>query len=286
MKAYRILKRVQLLLLSLAILIPTINGFAQDKQYKARLSVDYYNVIGAKPYIEIASKFKGKNGYEPSMMLDLNVYYQVIEDSLVFVGKITTNHKGIAKYELNESFDTPLDTLVTYTYIIKIEDSKKFKKAKKSISFLDANISAEVVEIDSVYTIKATLTDGLGSPIEGKNLKVNLQRMFAPLPIGKRYKTDSKGTILVPLEESFPGVDGKLVFEVFLENKQYGTVTYVLNSSIGIPIKDLSTYDKRTMWSPPSKTPLFLLIFPNLLMLGILFVIFLLVRNLYKIYKS
>ena len=280
------LKNAQLLLLSFVMIVISLNTLAQDKQYKARLSVSYNNLIGTAPYIEVASKFKGENGYEPSMMLELNVYHQISGDSLVLLGAIKTNHKGIAKYELKASDKIDSDTLVDHTYIVKIEGSKKFKNAKKSVSFLDANLSAEIVEIDSVYNIKATFVDGLGGPIDGAKLKVNIQRMFAPMAIGRSYKTNDKGRILVPLEESFAGVDGKLTFEVYLESKKYGTVKYLLNTTIGTPIEDLSTYDDRTMWSPPSKTPLFLLIFPNLLLLGIWGVILLLVRNLYNIYKA
>ncbi len=281
-----LLKNAQFLLLSFCIVLLTLHVQAQKKQYKAKLSASYYRVMGATPYIEVESKYKGENGYEPSANLELNVYHQLTEDSLVLVEVITTNDKGIARYELKKTTTNEVDSLVTHTYIIKIENNTKFKDAKKAVSFLDTSLSAEIVEIDSIYNIKATLTDGLGEPIHGEKLKINVQRLFAPLAIGKYYKTNSKGTVLLPLKESFPGVDGKLTFEVFIKNKKYGTVKYLLNTSIGEPVKDLSTYDDRTMWSPPGKTPVFLLIFPNLLMLGIGIVILLLVRNLYKIYKS
>ncbi len=281
-----LLKNAQFLLLSFCILLLAINIQAQEKQYKAKLSASYYHIMGAKPYIKVESKFKGEKGYEPSANLKLNVYYQLTKDSLILVKTITTNHKGIARYELKESINNEVDTLITHTYIIKIENNNRFKNAKKAIKFLEANLSAEIVEIDSVYNIKAILTNGLGEPVNGEKLKVNVQRLFADLPIGKYYKTNSKGAILLPLEEPFPGVDGKLTFEVFIESKKYGTVKYLLNTSIGEPIKDLSTFDNRTMWSPPDKTPFFLLVFPNLLMLGIGIIILLLVRNLYKIYKS
>ncbi len=71
------------------------------------------------------------------------------------------------------------------------------------------------------------------------------------------------------LEEGIPGVDGNLTFEVVLkESDDYGTVKAMVNAPIGIPIVDESTFDERTMWSPRNKTPLFLLIFPNLLIFG------------------
>jgi len=257
---------------------------AQDKKFKARLSVDYIYVMGETPYLEVATKFKGEDGYEPCQELTLNVYNQINEDSIQLEGAITTNSKGIARFNIENIRSS--DTIIAHSYIIKIEDSKKFKKAEKEINFLESTIKADVVEIDSVNTIKAILTDGLGEPIEGAKLKINIQRLFAPMAIGRSYKTNGAGEIFVPLEESFSGVDGQLVFEVFVDSKKYGTVTYLLKTSIGDQIRDLSTFNQRTMWSPPSKTPWFLLIFPNLLLAGIWIVILVLVRNMYKIYKN
>ena len=109
-----------------------------------------------------------------------------------------------------------------------------------------------------------------------------------PLQIGDEFNnTYDDGTILVPIEEEIPGVDGNLTFEVVLkDNDDYGTVKALINSSIGVPIIDESTFDKRTMWSPRNKTPLFLLIFPNILIFGIWSILIFLLINLYKITKS
>ena len=54
-----------------------------------------------------------------------------------------------------------------------------------------------------------------------------------------------------------------------------------VNAPVGIPIVDESTFDERTMWSPRSKTPFFLLILPNLLTLGIWGFIIYLINNLF-----
>jgi hypothetical protein len=63
-------------------------------------------------------------------------------------------------------------------------------------------------------------------------------------------------------------------------------VKALVNAPIGVPIVDESTFDERTMWSPRSKTPLFLLIFPNLIILGIWGLIIYLILNLFKLKKS
>ena len=112
--------------------------------------------------------------------------------------------------------------------------------------------------------------------------------MFRSLSIGEdSYNTDQDGTILVPVEEGIPGVDGNLTFEVVLEDSDdYGTVKALVHAPIGVPVVNESTFDERTMWSPRTKTPYFLLIFPNLVIFTMWSFIIYLIINLFKIQKS
>jgi len=113
-------------------------------------------------------------------------------------------------------------------------------------------------------------------------------RLFKPLNIGKPYyKTDEEGAILAPIENGIPGVDGYLTIQVVLnDSDNYGTVTALTKAKIGVPIVEESTFDKRTMWSPRNKTPLFLLILPNIFIIAIWGIIFYLISNLFKLHKS
>ncbi|NOX45667.1 MAG: hypothetical protein GXO89_01655 [Chlorobi bacterium] len=256
------------------------------KKHKAKLSVKYNKVMGDQAFLSINAKFKGDDGYEPATGLKLYVYREVDEDSIHPEGEITTDMEGKAIFEIKAANDEGED-IITHKYLVNIENNKKFKDASKAVKFLDSYLKAKVVEKDSSYSISASLTDANGDPIEGQKLQVRVQRLFAPLTIGKSsYKTDEDGNILVPIEDPLPGIDGVLTFEVVLDNRKYGVVKYIFDAPIGKQITDLSTFDERTMWSPPNKTPLFLWIFPNIIIFGIWLVIALLVRNLFKIYKS
>jgi len=83
-----------------------------------------------------------------------------------------------------------------------------------------------------------------------------------------------------------PGTDGKLNYEVILDdNDDYGTIKTIVKTNIGSVVKDLSTFDQRTMWSPPTKAPLFDLIVPNLIILFVWGFLFILMFNLYRISK-
>jgi len=267
-------------------LIMVMVAVSVQAQNKARLSVDYCKIVNKASFLKIGVKFKGDDGYEPATKLPLNVYKEITEDSLVLAGTTITNMKGEAKFII-ELPKNETDTVVEHSYVVKIEDNENFKDADKSVSFIDAKLSAEAIVKDSVNYITAKLTDALGEPIKGEKLEVKIKRLFAPLKIGESYyKTDKKGTILVPFEEPLPGVDGNLTFEIMMDSKEYGLVSVEFVAPIGTPIVDQSTFDQRTMWSPPTKTPLFLWIFPNLIIIGIWLVIAMLGRNLFKIYKS
>ncbi|MCK4562765.1 MAG: hypothetical protein KAT78_07650, partial [Flavobacteriaceae bacterium] len=137
--------------------------------------------------------------------------------------------------------------------------------------------------------ITATLFDAnTNNPIVDESLTVQVQRLFNPLPIGEEFNnTDDNGSILVPIENGIPGIEGNLAIEVVLnESDNYGTVKVIVNAPFGVPIVDESTFDQRTMWSPRNKTPIFLLIFPNLLIIGIWGFIIYLFINLFKLSKS
>jgi len=283
MKATKKISSVAVLILSLCFIMLSHPLKAQD--YKARLSVDAYNIMGESTYLLINAKYKEDKKYLPATKLELTVYRELNEDSIAFLGKTTTNAEGNA--EFNITLTGMPDSIVTFKYVVKIEDSDKFKNAKKAIKFMDAHLTAEAIVEDSVNTISATLTDALGNPIKGEKISVLVQRLFAPLTIGKSsYKTDGDGNIKVAVENPLPGTDGNLDFEIMMDSKKYGIVKYIFVAPIGKVIVDESTFDQRTLWSPPGKTPIFLASFAGFIILGIWLVIFILVRNLFKISKS
>jgi len=264
------------------IFIPQVN--AQNEKAKPRLSVEYHKTTGEPASIFVKGKFKGEDGYEPTVNLDVNIYKVITEDSLAFLGTVTTNAKGEANYTLPEEQN---DTALEHYYVVKVEDNDKFKDADSDLMFMDASLTAEIIEEDSIKYVVAQLLDADGNPIEGQSLKVKVRRLFAPLTIGESsYDTDEDGSIMVEIEDPIPSKSGVLTFEVVLESDDYGIVKAVFDAPIGVVIADLDTFDKRTMWSPPGKTPLFIFVFANIIILGIWIVIVLLIRNIIKIKKS
>jgi hypothetical protein len=265
-------------------------SFAQKvKKSKVRLKAQYVKVMNSEIYFDISATSKVKKKNIKLSNIELNIY-NTFEDEKILIGKTITNMNGKSRFILKNINSIKQDTTTNnYNILITFKGNDTYKKAKKSISFKNAEINAKLITKDSINYISATLTDSsTGEPVQEESIIVQIQRLFRHLQIGEEFNyTDENGTILVPIEEGIPGVDGNLSIEVVLnESDDYGTVKAIVNAPIGKPIVDESTFNERTMWSPRNKTPLFLLIFPNLLIFGVWGLIIYLFINLFKITKS
>jgi len=262
---------------------------AQDaEKNRLRLTVDYTKIIDGESYLDIRarSRIDKVNTNVPNIVLNV---VNEFEDEEVQLGTSTTNMNGESRFVIKDFNNLKSDTTNTYNIVVSFKGNDGFKRTSKSVSFKDAKIAAKMVAKDSINSITATLTDvATGEPISDESLNVELDRLFRSLPIGEEFNfTDENGTILVNIEEGIPGVDGILTFAVVLnESDDYGTVKAIVKAPIGTLIVDESTFDDRTMWSPRNKTPLFLLIFPNLLIFGMWGLIVYLFFNLFKISKT
>ena len=255
---------------------------------RMRISVDYVKLMDAEIYFNIKAAARVNN--EPVRVSNVELTLaNEFGDEEMELGKVTTDMNGESKFTLKGIEALRPDSTNTYTVTVAFDGNDLYKRASKSIRFKDVDIKAEMQTRDSVNLVRATLLDAVTlQPIPDQNLSVQVQRLFRPLVIGDPFnKTDEEGSVLVPVDDDIPGIDGNLTFEVVLKDSdEYGTVKAILHAPVGIPFEDESTFDQRTMWSPRSKTPLFLLIFPNIITLGMWGFIVYLIVNLFRIVKS
>ncbi len=261
------------------------NGYCQDKK-SVSLSVQPYRLVKEYSFLNISATSKGKKGFEPCANLDFTVYKTdttgVVADFKL--GSIKTNKDGKAKFVLPKK-----ENLLSGSYIVKLENNKVYEDTDETVSVTNVSIEAKVEKTDSVYVLKARLLDNSGQPIADEALNAGLKRLFGNLSMGEEdsYTTDVEGKIEVPIDKGLTGLNGKLNFQVTIsESDKYGTVIANVYSNFGVPIVDKSTFNERTMWSPPTKTPYFLLLIPNVILIGIWSILTFLLFNLVKIYKS
>jgi hypothetical protein len=263
--------------------------YAQEgEKNSVRFKAYYTKIMDSVSYFNVTAFSRIDKENVDVANIDLT-FYNELDDDEIELGTATTNMHGECKFVLKNLNILKPDSTNTYNINISFKGNDAYKRASKSISFKDATILAKLIIKDSINYISGTLKDAAtDSILSDRFLNVQLQRLFRPLRIGEEFNsTDENGTIIVPIEEGMPGVDGILTFEVVLQDSDdYGTVKAMIKAPIGTPITDESTFDERTMWSPRNKTPLFLLIFPNLLILGIWGIIVYLILNLVKLKNS
>ncbi|WP_457618295.1 hypothetical protein [Lutibacter sp.] len=258
------------------------------KKEKVRLKAQYIKIMDGEIYLNIKATARVKRKNIKVSNIDLTIYNKV-NNKKIKVGETTTNIDGESKFIFKSLNSIKPDSTNTYNLIISFNGDDTFKKAKKNITFKDVDIRAKLITKDSINYISATLIDAnKDSLVSNQSLTVQVQRLFQPLFIGEEFIiTNEDGAILVPIEEGIPGINGSLTFEVVLnDSDDFGTVKAIVEAPIGVPIVDESTFNQRTMWSPRNKTPLFLLILPNLLIFSIWGLIIYLITNLFKITKS
>tara|TARA_R110001583_G_scaffold114876_3_gene265351 strand:- start:14238 stop:15110 length:873 start_codon:yes stop_codon:yes gene_type:complete len=256
-----------------------------NEKHKVRMQAYYFKIMDSVSYLNIkaSSKINKKNTRISNIEISV---FNLQEDEQVKLGSAITNNQGESRFIIkNLNFLKP-DSTGIYTVLISFKGNSSFKKSSKKITFKNVDLEAILVKKNNINYINATLLNKSNeTPVIDEPLTLRVQRLFKPLILGDELSmTDEKGTILTPIEEGIPGVHGNLIIEVVLnESDDYGTVIDLVKAPIGVPIVDESTFDQRTMWSPRSKTPIFLLIIPNILTFAMWGIIIYLIINLFKI---
>lgn len=290
MKKYTKSYGIPIVLIWIALSVVSLQNLrAQDtEKHTVRLSADYFKIMNQEVYFDI--KATSKIDRKTLSLPNLNIHiFNEYDDESVDMGSVTTDMDGKGRFTLKSLDQLKPDSTFTYTMRFTYAGNDTLKRASKSVSFKDAIIKVTAFTKDSINYISATLSDARSdSLMADQYLNVQVQRMFRPLKLGEDfYTTDEEGSIIVPVEKGIPGLDGAITLEVVLkDNDDYGTVKATVNTSFGVPFVEESTFDERTMWSPRSKTPLFLLIFPNLVNLAMWCIIGYLIFNLFKIARS
>jgi hypothetical protein len=273
----------------LLLCIGSQNLFSQNEEkYRVRLRSDYVKIMEGDAYLNIKATAKIEDETLPVPNIEIEVYNEVEGEEIV-LGNTTTKMNGESRFILHKSMGIKADSTNTYNLGISFKGNDRFSRASKSTSFKEAQITANLITKDSIHYISATLKETVtDSALVGESLDVRVQRLFRPLRIGEEFNfTDDNGTILVPVEEGIPGVDGKLTIEVVLNDSDaYGTLKDIVIAPVGIPIVDESTFDQRKMWSTRDKTPIFLLIFVNAIIFVMWGIFIYLIANLFRISKN
>ena len=260
-----------------------------------RIELDYFQVNDQLPSLTTRVRVKKDKGWEPVSEVNVNLFLDEETESGK-MGDVTTDLKGQGSYILPVTFKPAWDSLDQYTFIAIIRGDNKVSDMKKEITIKRGNLKVEASEKGGERKLLITFTGRQKDKwivVSGVELKAFINRNFGKLTIGEdTYTTDEAGTVALEFTVNIPGDEtGNLVVGASIEdNDDYGNLTGTHTVAWGLPLqKQDDFFARRTLWSTRDRTPIWLLIFPNLMILLVWGVIVYLVHSVVvmkRIYRN
>ena len=273
------------------VLISINSSYAQEEKASIRISLEYYQTNNGVPTLKTLVRTRSGRRYEPVQGVIVNLFLNE-ETKNGMMGNITTDESGRGEYILPDKFFPAFDTLNQMTFIARVLNDPNYEDKTEELEISKSILELQTDEEDSAkhVTLKLVYFDESGDkiPMEEVDLKLYVKRMLGNLPVGGDYiMTDENGEAVIEFPNDIPGdKNGMITIIGRLENHdELGNVEMTKEINLGIPLPKEQA-SERTLWAPRDKAPLWLLIFPNLLLLGIWAVIFYLIFQLYKINKE
>ena len=290
MEAKNILK-ILILLMSFSLLL--FKAYSQD-DVKTEETTNY-NPILKLSYLKntddirvlkctISARLKGK--WIPIENADLAFYAGT--DSLVALGKKTSDAEGIAIIEIDKEVSLPEDEYGDCTYTVEYEGTENSKAKSKEITIVDIQMEITLEEIDSVKTI--TVKAGKKGPegevvaVTGEDVNVYVKRLYSNLKVGEIYLDEDEGQGSLEYE-LIPGDSlGNIVLIArFDDHEEYGNVEKRQTINWGTPVSYAIIDTPREIWT--NEAPLWMTITVLIFVFGVWYHLILVFVRMWKIKK-
>ena len=271
-------------------------GQAQDKPEKGTINIDlaYHQMNDDLPVIKVSAKTKKDKKFRPVEGVVINLFFNT-ESSQGFMGRVETNSNGAGSLTLPERFKNQFDSLFGFKFIGTLIQNDSFENQSTELEISKAKIELTLEDIDSVRTIHAKVlafqdTGWVAQP--ETEIKFVVRRLLSDLTATEEetFTTDEKGEASAEFTLSIPGdAQGNLAIGAKIDDHElYGSLVSARNAKWGVPLAPdnfSKIYEKRTLWATRDKTPLWLLIFPNLIIVTVWGIIFYLIYQIILIIR-
>ena len=285
---YRKIAMLGWCMLALSLLSAHAHLSQDEEKAKVRISLNYFKIAQDSSYLTVKVLTREDRKYVPVPGLIINLFLNE-QTKLGMLGNITTDDRGSGTFILPDKFYSALDTLATFEFYARLKSDPAFEDKTAILEIKDAYMSISYKDSLKQITVKLMERDsaGLEIPVEGADIKFYVKRLFSLLPLGDdNIYTDEEGEVTFEFPTDLPG-DTLKNLEVVIkveDDENYGNIIVSKSLPWGSDLLIVEdTFDQRTMWSSRDKTPLYLLIWPNLILLAVWGVIFYLVWQLVRI---
>ncbi len=266
---------------------------AQEKTEKGSIKIDlaYYQLNDDLPVIKVSAKTKIEKRFMPVKGVEVNLFFGS-ETSNGFMGKVETNSHGAASLSLPVRFKSQWDSLSSFKFIGTITKNDQFEDQSTELEISKAKIELTLEDVDSVRTIHAKVLafqDKGWTAQPETEIKLVVRRLLSDLKATEddTFTTNKNGEVSTEFNLSIPGdTQGNIIIGAKVEDHEsYGNLVSAKTTKWGVPLVPDKSFAKRTLWATRDKTPLWLLIFPNLIIISVWGIIFYLIYQIIRIIK-
>ena len=266
---------------------------AQEKPEKSIVKIDlaYHQLNDDLPVLKVTAKTRKEKKFEPVEGVEMNVFFGE-ETSAGFMGRVATDGHGTGSMVMPLNFKPRWDSLHHFTFIATVTGNALYEDQSAEIEITKAKIELTLDEIDSVRTIKAKVLafqDTGWVALPETEIKLVVRRLLSDLPATEEdaYTTDESGVAEAEFNLNLPGdANGAIIIGAKIDDhEQFGNIVSSRVVKWGLPLAPDNSFAKRTLWATRDKTPLWLLIFPNLIIVTVWGIIFFLFYQIMKIKK-
>jgi len=258
------------------LLLVTSIAIAQDEKKSIKLRVSYFQINDQTCEVGATARSKRGKKFEPVGNIEVEFFIgeQTASNSL---GKAKTNRKGIASLELPATIVSRLDSLSPFKLIAFVAESKEYTEQSTEAEITKARIDLTTSEEDSTRKVSAkllALKEGKWKEVPETEVKIFVKRIFSDLSLSEHaLTTNETGDVSADFnfKTAIPGdTKGNIIIGAKVEdNDNYATIVALKYVKWGTPQKEDKTFYERSLWAARDKTPVWLLVFPNLIIAAV-----------------
>lgn len=212
---------------------------------------------------------------KPQSQTDGEIFYRTSEGNLI-MPKFKTTLSVDERWKL-VSYMRSFNKSYVQPPVVK-EENLLTKTVQLDIKYdsISNRLSLFAISVINKDTVRIKKAEGL----------VFIKRLFGGLQVGQATKTNDKGIATFEFPKNLPGdINGKIDFELRLNDTVYGEVIKTKSLKIGVPTNVPGLTEKRTMWNVESKAPIWLLATYFSILAGVWLTIGYIVFSIFRIKK-
>lgn len=255
--------------------------FQDDTPLRTRVSLSCIQLPNHQMLVQAKIRARVEKKYVGVANADIEIY-NLMDSTKVLLGKETSDQDGLIELIVKAKDQLQIRADGYYGLYVSYGGDENHQSSDDELLFKPAFLELKAAELDSVRTITIKVYDenGVGLPLEGTEVALQVPRLFSDLTIATDA-IDEDGKVVLAFPDDLPGGEnGELLITAKVEDTDdYASIQSQIQSNWGVPTSTLQPNHTRELWTP--NAPLWM-VFTFAFLMILVWVHFLII--IYKLY--